>query len=409
MTIDAQRATRTSASTHGESNVLVVSGGSGGIAVAARLRRALGPGLVTVIEPSDRHWYQPLWTLVGGGAASLASSGRPQASVVPKGVEWIRDAVVELFPDECAVGTAGGRTIAYDWLVLAPGLETDDLAIPGYAESVGRGAVHTIWGADSAEATWEAIRSFRGGTALFTYPSTPIKCPGAAQKIMYLADDTFRRNGVRGRSEVMFASAAPGIFAVERYAQTLRAVVERREIQTRFQTELVEIRPDSREAVLEDHATGRLIVQPYDLLHVAPPQRAPAVVSRSALADPRGWVDVDPATLRHRRYDNVFSLGDASSLPTSKTGAAVRAQAPVLVGNLLAARASRPPSATYDGYTACPLVTGYGKLVLAEFDYQLQPRETFPVDQSKERRSMYLLKKHLLPRLYWHGILRGRA
>lgn len=390
-------------------HVLVVGGGSGGISVAARLRRAIGADAVAVVEPAAEHYYQPLWTLVGGGVVDKATTVRAEEQLIPRGATWIRDAVTEFRPEDSSVVTAGGRRLGYDFLVVAPGIQIDWSAIPGLAESLGRDGVCSIWSGDTVTRTWDFIREFRGGTAIFTFPNTPVKCPGAAQKIMYLADDHFRRSGVRDRSNVIFASAGSDIFAVERYARTLRRVLERKGIETRYRHNLVELRPAAKEAVFEQLDTGERVVLPYDLVHVAPPQSAPDVVKRSPLAGPGGWAELDKHTLQHVRWPNVFGIGDATSLPTSKTGAAVRGQAPVLVRNLLAARKGAPLVARYDGYTACPLVTGYGRLVLAEFDYDLQPKETFPFDQSKERYSMYLLKKRGLPLLYWHGMMRGRA
>lgn len=403
-----ETATATAAQTE-HHHILIVGGGTAGISLAARLRRRVGGGSLAVVEPSDRHYYQPLWTLVGGGVFDKRKSERREDALIPKGATWVRDAVAELVPEENEVVTAGGRRIGYDFLVVAPGIQIDWDAIPGLAETVGRNGVVSVYGYEHAGTTWDLIREFRGGTALFTFPSTPIKCPGAAQKIMYLADDQFRKAGVRHGSDVIFASAAPGIYGVEKYAKTLRKVVERKGIDTRFRHNLVAIRPEAKEAVFEQLDTGETVVVAYDLLHVAPPQSAPDFVKRSALAAQSGWLDVDKHTLQHPRFPNVFGLGDASSLPTAKTAAAVRHQVPVLLANLLAARAQRELPARYDGYTACPIVTGYGKLVLAEFDYDLTPKETFPFDQSKERRSMYLLKKRGLPLLYWQGMLRGRA
>jgi sulfide:quinone oxidoreductase len=388
--------------------IVVVGGGSAGLTVAARLARKLRAPDLAVIEPSAKHWYQPLWTLVGGGAVDKRVTERPQASVVPRGAKWIQDAAVELVPDESLVRLASGREVSYDWLVLAPGIELAWDLVPGLTEALGNG-VGTIWSYEWADRTWELIRDFKGGTAVFTFPATPIKCPGAAQKIAYLADDWWRRTGVRDNSRIVYAAASPKIFAVEKYARTLAKVVERKGIETLFRHNLVEIRPGAREAVFRGLDSGEEVVIRYDLLHVAPPQRAARIVRESSLANADGWLEVDKHTLRHPRYANVFGLGDASSLPTSKTGAAVRAQAKVLTANLLAARDGRALPASYDGYTACPLVTGYGKLVLAEFDYDLNPKETFPFDQSKERWSMYQLKKRGLPLLYWNGMLKGRA
>jgi sulfide:quinone oxidoreductase len=262
---------------------------------------------------------------------------------------------------------------------------------------------------DSVDKTWEALRAFKGGTAIFTQPNTPIKCGGAPQKIAYLADDQCRRAGVRDRSEVIFATAGTSLFAVPKYRATLDRVASRRGIDVRFQHNLVELRPDTREAVFDLLATGDRVVLHYDLIHVTPPMSAPDFIKRSPLANEAGWAAVDKETLQSPAFPNVFALGDASSLPTSKTGAAIRKQSPVVVKNLVAAIEGKPAIARYDGYTACPVVTGYGKLVLAEFDYTQQPRETFPFDQAKERRSMYYLKAYALPALYWNAILKGRA
>ena len=388
--------------------VVVVGGGTAGITVAARLRRALHSVNLAIVEPAERHYYQPLWTLVGGGVFDKSASERTEASLIPEGAAWVREAAVELRPEENLVVTGSGRQLGYDALVVAPGIQIDWDAIPGLRAALGE-SVGSIWSYEHLERTWELIRDFQGGTAVFTYPVTPIKCPGAAQKIMYLADDTFRRVGIRGRTRVVYASAAPSIYSVPRYAPSLERVVERRGIETLFRHNLVAIRPESREAVLEQLDTGEQVTLPYDLLHVAPPQSAPDLVKQGPLAGPDGWLELDKNTLQHARFPNVFGLGDASSLPTSKTGAAVRAQAKVLVANLVAALAGEELPARYDGYTACPIITGYGRLILAEFDYDLQPRETFPFDQSKERRSMYLLKKRVLPRFYWSLMLRGRG
>lgn len=389
--------------------VVIIGGGNAGISVAARLRRSRKDLDVAIIEPSRKHYYQPLWTLVGGGVVRKEVTERNEADYVPKGVAWVQDAVVQVCPDDNAVVTSGGTRVGYDFLVVAPGIQIDWAKIKGLPEAVGRDGVCSNYSYEHVDKTWDFIRDFKGGTAIFTHPNTPIKCGGAPQKVMYLADDHFRRAGVRDRTRVVFASANASIFGVQKYAQALNRVVARKGIETWYRHNLVEVRGDRREAVFEHLDTGETSVLPYDLIHVTPPQSAPDFIKRSPLANEAGWVDVDRSTLQHVRYKNVFSLGDASSLPTSKTGAAIRKQAPVLVRNLLAVIAGQPPVASYDGYAACPLVTGYGRLIMAEFDYDGKPQETFPFDQSKERLSMYLVKKYGLPMLYWRGILRGRA
>lgn len=264
-------------------------------------------------------------------------------------------------------------------------------------------ATQAIDGGLVVERPWETIRTFKGGSAVFTFPGTPIKCAGAPQKIMYLAEEAFRRQGVRARTEVHYGSATPGIFGVPKYAATLDKIVAERSIKTHFKRNLVAIRPESREAVFVDIDGGDELILKYDMIHVTPPQSAPDFIKNSELSNADGWVDVDKHTLQHHRFRNVFSLGDASSLPCSKTGAAIRKQAPVAVQNIKAFRRGRPLAGHYDGYASCPLVTGYGKVILAEFGYDGVIMESFPFDQAEERYSMYALKAYGLPNMYWHG------
>jgi sulfide:quinone oxidoreductase len=389
--------------------IVIVGGGTAGITVAAQLTRSwFHCRDVAVIEPSDKHYYQPLWTLVGAGLARKEVTERAEASVIPRGVTWIRDAVAEFLPEQNSIRTRDGKTITYDWLIVGAGLQINWDKIPGLKESVGKNGVCSNYTYATVDSTWEAIRNFRGGNAVFTNPSGAVKCGGAPQKIMYLADDRLREAGIRDKTKIIYASALPNIFAVEPYRATLERVVARKQIDCRFRHELIEIRAESKEADFKNLDTQEQVTIPYDLLHVTPPMGPPTFIATSAIADQDGWVDVDKDTLRHQRFANVFALGDCSNLPTSKTGAAIRKQAPVLVRNLLAAMQGHSLPAKYDGYTSCPLVTGIGKLVLAEFNYQKEPDETFPVDQAQERWSMWMLKRYLLPLFYWYGMLKGR-
>jgi sulfide:quinone oxidoreductase len=390
--------------------ILIVGGGTAGLAVAAQLRDRADAPEVAIVEPADKHYYQPLWTLVGGGIFPREDSVRDEADFIPPGATWIRDRVESFDPEGNRLTTASGRTIGYDFLVVAAGVQLDWDRIPGLRESVGQPGtgVCSNYSYDTVAYTWETIRAFRGGTALFTEPITPVKCGGAPQKIMYLADEAFRRNGVRERTRIAFYNAKASLFSSPYYVPALTRVIEEKGIELKLEHELTELRPASREAVFRDLRNDSESVVRYDMIHVTPPMSAPDFIERSPLAGAGGWVDVDRHSLRHTRYPNVFGLGDSSSLPTSKTGAAIRKQAPVVVENLLAELHGQPNGSSYDGYTSCPLVTGYGKLILAEFDYDKQPAESFPFDQREERYSMYALKAYMLPRLYWHGLLRGR-
>ncbi len=413
--------------------VLIVGGGTGGVTVAARLRHA-DPALeVTLVSPCPNHWYQPLWTLVGGGLATLEETRKRMEEVLPEGVTWIQDEVAELRPAENAVVTRRSGPIEYDALVLSPGLRTATEEVAGLAEAllqdprVWSNYLPAVVGKGPA-----AIDGFRGGDALFTFPRSPLKCGGAPQKIMWIAEETFRHNGVRERAKVRFVVPGDHIFGIPKYREVLEEIAEERGVELVPHRHLVEVRHRESVAVFESVDDGTELEMPYELLHVSPPSRAPDFIAQSPLATPGGtlapekrtaaaikrglpqggsggFVEVDPKTTQHVRFPNVFALGDASSLPTAKTGAAIRKQAPVLVTNLLAALAGKELTAAYDGYTSCPLVMGHHSVMLAEFSYEGEVTESFPFDQAKPRYSMWLLKRHLLPLLYWRGMLKGRA
>lgn len=390
-------------------DILIVGGGTAGIMVAAQLLSKSEALKVTIVDPSTTHDYQPIWTLVAGGVFPREVSRRPMVEVMPRGVEWIRDRVKAFSPEKDEISTEGGKTLKYNQLIVAAGIQLNWGAVKGLPEAINQGGVCSNYGYDKVSYTWETIQSFQGGNAIFTFPATPIKCAGAPQKIMYLAEEAFCRRGIRKKANVIYTAATPGIFGVPKYADALNRIVDQRDIETRFSKSLVEIRVGSREAIFCDVNGGEEIVLKYDMIHVTPPQSAPDFIRTSPLADEAGWVDIDKYSLQHTKYCNIFSLGDCSSLPCSKTGAAIRKQAPVLVNNLIEFRDEKPLTGQYNGYASCPLVTGYGKAILAEFGYDGTIMETFPFEQSQERYSMYVLKAYGLPNMYWHGLLKGRV
>jgi sulfide:quinone oxidoreductase len=387
--------------------ILIVGGGAAGITAAAQLKRARPALDVAILEPSSDHYYQPGWTLVGGGVFSMDQTHRSEGDLIPSGVTWLREAAAGFDPDHNSVTTSGGRTLSYDVLVVATGLKLCWDRIEGLTDALGKGGVCSNYSREFAPYTWEAIQAFSGGTAVFTCAPMPIKCPGAPQKIAYLADDVFKKKRLNAR--VIYATATPGIFGIPTYAAPLREVAKRRGIDTRYNHVLSAVRPDQKEAVftVSDGDTSREEVISYDLLHVTPPMAAPDVVAQSPLANGAGFVDVDKHTLQHSRYANVFSLGDVSGMPNSKTAAAVRGQAPVLTANLLSHLDGEALGAAYDGYSCCPLITGYGKTIMAEFNYNGEPTPSFPLDPTKERWSMWWVKVKLLPSLYWNRMLTG--
>ena len=389
--------------------IVIVGGGNAGISIAAQLLRKDSSLDIAIVDGAKKHYYQPAWTLVGGGEFDIQDTERDEASVIPSGATWIQQMVAGFKPEENKITLADGTDLGYDYLIAAPGIQLNWGEIKGLKENLGKNGVCSNYSFATAPYTWECIQKTKGGKAIFTNPHTPIKCGGAPQKIMYLAADYFKKQGID--SQVEFWSGGTRVFGVEKYENTLKKVIARYGIQTQFFVKLDEIDGPNKKAkfvgIGESNKDQEYWVE-YDMIHVTPPQSAPDFIKTSPLANAAGWLDVEKHTLQHNKYKNIFGCGDAANLPASRTGAAIRKQAPVLVSNLLAVMKAKSMTASYDGYSSCPIITGYDKLVLAEFDYNNTPVETFPFDQSKERWSMYQMKKYLLPYLYWNQILPGK-
>ncbi len=396
--------------------ILVIGGGNAGISLASQLLRKKSGLDIAVLDPSEHHYYQPAWTLVGGGVFRIKDTERTEASVIPKGVTWIKEAADVFEPESNTVKTSQGNVYTYDYLVVCPGIQLDWGKVPGLKETLGKNGVCSNYAYEQAPYTFECIQNLKvGQTALFTNPGTPVKCGGAPQKIMYLAADYWRKHGILKDVTINFMAAGGVLFGVKKYADSLLKIVKEYGINLHFKVDLVSIDGPAKKAVFaHTDAEGKVthVEKSFDMIHVTPPQSAPEFIKKSPLAmegNPLGWVDVDKHTFRHTKYANVFGIGDVTNTPNAKTGAAIRKQAPVLVEVLLADIAHGRTTASYNGYGSCPLVVGYGRLILAEFDYDNKPAETFPFNQAVPRWSMYQLKRWVLPWLYWNRILKGTA
>ncbi len=427
--------------------VLIIGGGTAGIMVASQMLRKNPKADIGLLEPAETHYYQPAWTLVGANTYDYDKTARSMASVMPSGVNWIKEYAGKLDPDNNKVITKDGNEFTYDYLVVCSGLRMAPELVEGLTEAMDKGVICSNY--TDPKHTWDVLKNFKGGTALFTMPTTPIKCGGAPQKIMYLAEEHFKNSGVRDKTDIVFAIPGGVIFAVKPVAKTLMTVIDKKDINIRFFHKLVKVDAEKQIAWYEmakDLDAGGCVVMSdddsktldkeiqynykdvktstdgdrfgihFDMMHLAPPQAAPKFIADSPLSTPEGWLSVNDKTMQHTKYANVFGLGDSAQLPTAKTGAAIRKQAPIVVANVLQLMSTNAiTNKEYDGYSSCPLVTGYGKMVLAEFDYSKEfkpdPKlKQFPLmigDSSKEHWRLWILKKYLLPYLYWNKMMKG--
>ena len=395
------------------SNVLIIGGGCAGISVAARLHSLKNDLSISIIEPSDKSLYQAAWTLVGAGAYDKDKTIKPMSEVMPSYVNWIKSYAESFSPDSNAVKTSAGD-YTYDYLIVCPGLKINYDGIAGLKDSLGKNNVCTNYDADMAVYTWECLKNLTGGNLLFTEPPMPIKCAGAPQKIAYLAADHLKKKGSLKESNLEFLCAKPVIFGVPHFQGPLNEVCDSYGIKRSFQHNLISVNGDAKEAVFKQSdkdGKTKEVTRKFDFIHVTPPQTSPDFIKDSPLADAGGWVDVDHkvGTLRHVKYENVYSLGDVMNAPNAKTGAAVRKQAPIVAHNIIKdINKSTEEYRHYDGYGACPLTVAYGKVMLAEFCYGGKVTPSFHFNPTKPSSLYWQMKSKLFPYLQWNVMFKGK-
>jgi|LGOV01.1.fsa_nt_gb sulfide:quinone oxidoreductase len=441
--------------------IVFIGGGTGTMMTASQMFRYGGKDLdIAIIEPADTHYYQPEWTLVGAGIIPKSHTARSMSETLPSKAKIIKDYVVDINPDKNTIILKSGDTVEYEYLVASPGIEMRLDLIEGLEDAMGKNGVCSNY--MDPDYTWKVLQEFKKGVGLFTQAATPIKCPGAPQKIMYLTADYMRKNNLDNDTHLVFATPGTMIFGVEPFKTELKRIAnEKYNIAQRYGYKLVKVDGEKKEAhyerlelpsvhgvsnyvvndernaagcigyvwdedgekyaveesnhKLEEKQQGARYIINYDMLHLAPPMSAPRWFQKTKLAHTegpnKGWMSVDQYSLQSKFYPNVFGVGDVTDLPTARTGAGIRKQAPVVVTNIINLIKGKPISdMKYSGYASCPLVTSYHTMLLAEFGYD-GVRMTDPMLPNwltaKERWLMWMMKRYGLSFLYWNLMRRG--
>ncbi|WP_306604369.1 NAD(P)/FAD-dependent oxidoreductase [Azonexus sp.] len=398
--------------------IVIAGAGAAGLAAASHLAKRLDGAKITLIDARKEHFYQPGFTLVAAGIKPVSYPLSTTREYVPDGVELVEERVVEFDPEGNKVVSESGKSYPYDFLIVATGLKLDYEAIPGMdVEQIGNNGLGSIYHSPAkAEATWRAMSDFadKGGVGVFQRPGTEMKCAGAPLKYSFITDDYLRRRGNRGKAEIIYNANNKALFSVPIVHEKVRMLFEERGVKVNYERVLESIDLAKKLAVFKT-PIGPVELQ-YDFINVIPPMRAPDSVRNSPLPWQEGgwakdgWIEVDKHNLRHKRFDNVFAVGDVAGVPKGKTAASVKWQVPVAVDHLIAAISGAETTARYDGYTSCPLITRLGQAMLVEFDYKDNLTPSFPgiIAPLEELWISWVMKTMALKPTYL-SMLRGRA
>lgn len=446
---NAEAATEAKASSNAKGKILIIGGGLAGISTAARLVNSLSNPDIIIVEPNPKSvTYQPGNTLVAAGIYDKAHIDYDTKDFLPKGVTLLKDKAVEFNPESNKVVLESGKTLDYDYLIVAAGLVLNFGAIKGLEEIgnaytvgdsskilkvFGESGITSVYNVDSAVAMWDQMQKFikkaKDGQkvkGVFSDPNTAIKCGGAPKKVMYLTNSRLNEAKARANAELTFYADSGKLFGVKEYADAIEKQFVARDMKWNLGHNLTEIDIEKKIAIFDKHweeqgefdkdlneyekITKHLNVEaPFDFLHVTPPQKAPDEIGKSPIGSAKGWVPVDKETLQHVKYKNIFAIGDIAAVPMAKTGGSVRKQYKVLVDNLVSVMEGKEPTSKYAGYTVCPLITDIGKVMLAEFDWTAKPTPSFPLDPTQERYIWWLMKVYLLKPMTQYGMLSGKA
>lgn len=433
-------ATLQAASSDAVGKIVIVGGGAGALMVLARLRRALSQPDITIIAPNDKHVYQPGQIFVAAGEYDPEDIIFDNTGYIGEDVTWIKDEAATFDPDNNSLMTKGGKKVEYDYLIVATGMQYHYEQIAGLSiDMLGKHGISSVYHNDLAAGTaeggvitrdWfnalkEAAKTSKP-RVICTQPSTPLKCGGAPQKILYLADDFLKRDKLN--ADFTFATAGEKLFSLPEIDEALNKVQKSYgNITNKFGHELIAIDAEKKIAtflhkyqvqgeydkVYEEYEMidkEEEVQLEYDFIHISPPSAAVDAVANSPLGwqkgSAQGWLEVDRETLQHRRYKNVFGIGDVCGIPIGKTGGSARHQGPIVVGNLISVMEKKEPVLKFDGYTVCPLKTSYGEIIMAEFNYDgLAP--SFPLDPAQPRWIWWVFDLYMLQPMYRYLMLNG--
>lgn len=417
--------------------IVIVGGGTGAIMTLSKLKRSIKNPDITIIAPNEKHIYQPGQIFVASGEMPLQDIILDNNDYIDtNAVKWIKDEVKTFNAQDNSVVTRNGQIISYDVLIVATGVAYHYEKIKGLTkEDIGTNGIASVYLNDLEKGTsrgategWTWFNELKETaktkkpTVIYTHPNTPIKCGGAPQKVLYLSADYLRQSDLS--ANFIFATSNAKLFPLPKVDKELHIAQNRYDkITNKFQHHLESIDVKAKKATfihayeekvfdpdLEEYemvSYAKKVEMDYDYIHIVPPMSPVKAVMDSDLISENGWLDIDIQTLQHKKYKNIFGIGDVCNISSCKTGGAARHQTPIVIQNVLAYLKAKNITGQYDGYTACPLKTQYGKIIMAEFNYK-GPAPTLPfLAYEKPRWIWWAFDLYMLKPMYQYLMLRG--
>lgn len=410
-------------------NIAIIGAGLGGISLSAQLISDLPNAKITLFDADPMLYYQPGFTLIAAGIYDKDDVSYDKKDLINKKVQWVQENVAKLDVESKSLQTTSGATHTYDYLIIATGTTYEFELYKGLSEEIVNDPstnIASIYTADSAVKARDMLKKLakNGGRAIFAEPNTPIKCGGANKKLNFLLEDLARSEGGRDKLEMHLYTGGDSMLSSPVHAKMIEQLYIERDMPYSTRHLLVEVDKERNVAIFEklmpyrengqDKVAKERVEVPYDYLFVIPKMKTSDFIAQAGLSISKGhtagnWVDVDKYTLQHKKYPYIFAIGDCAGIPKGKTGASIRKQYPVVAKNLIAHLQGQNLEAKFNGYTACPLLTGYGKAVMVEFNYEGADPMLPCFGATRESWMNWFIKVYLMKPMVMQGMIYARA
>ncbi|OFX26384.1 MAG: oxidoreductase [Bacteroidetes bacterium GWA2_31_9] len=392
-------------------NFLILGAGTAGTMMANKLRKELSidEWNITIVDQFKTHYYQPGFLFIPFGIYKKEDVIKPKSDFLPIGVNVVYSKIDKIVPEENKVLLDEGQVLKYDYLLIATGTKTSPEEVEGLKGSQWNKSVFDFYTIEGSVALAEFFKSWKGGKLVVNVAELPYKCPVAPLEFVFLADAFFTERGMRDKVDITLATPLPGAFTKPKATKLLGGLLEEKNIKIIPDYNISSL--DNEKKTIVDYGGTEI---PFDVLVTVPTNKGDDMIERSGMGDDLNFIPTDKHTLKAENYDNIFVLGDASNIPTSKAGSVAHFAGEILMENILCEIEGRPMTASFDGHANCYIVTGHGKGTLIDFNYTTEPLPgNFPMPGIGPFGLLQITRmnyygKMLFRWIYWHVLLKGK-